>query len=150
MKNWGDLKTVIRCTRWVWLVLGWVLVWGATASGQENTPDFESVYSLGVHQYFSEEYQAAYETLAHAKLIDPNDPRPYYFRGLAAYQLGFDGRLDFEVGARTEARVAGAAALVSRSLERVQGPLRLYLEELRISARIEFEKSSARRTRILR
>ncbi len=126
-----------------------VALW-LSAAGRQDAPDFESVYTLGVHQYFSDEYQAAYETLARAKLIDPNDPRPYYFRGLAAYQLGFDGRLDFEVGARVEARVAGAAALVSRSLERVQGPLRLLLEEIRVTARIQQEKASASRPRALR
>lgn len=123
--------------------------WQVRQVAAQDHSDFEAMYTLGVHQYFSEDYQAAYETLARAKLIDGNDPRPYYFRGLAAYQLGYDGRLDFEVGARVEARVAGAATLVNRALERVQGPLRLFLEEIRITARLEHERS-ANRARTLR
>ncbi len=62
------------------------------------------------------------------------DPRPYYYRGLIAEQLGESGDPDFEAGAALEAAQT-KSTLVNRALERAQGPVRLRIEKIRAAAR---------------
>ncbi|MEX2561211.1 MAG: hypothetical protein WD403_14915, partial [Pirellulales bacterium] len=66
------------------------------------------------------------------------DPRAYYFRGLAHIRLGRDpeARDDFAEGARLEVADADRFYNVSKSLERVQGRNRLLLERYRSDARL--------------
>jgi tetratricopeptide (TPR) repeat protein len=94
-------------------------------------------YGSGVHAYFANDYQRAYDDLTLVIEAGSGDPRAWYFRGLAASKLGRldEAEADFATGAEREAAVVGDWP-VSRSLERVQGHDRLALERHRIRARV--------------
>ena len=70
-------------------------------------------------------------------LAGTDDPRGYYFRGLAALRLGrtSEAEADFTTGADREL-ATGSMRRVSQSLERVQGHDRLTLERFRSRARL--------------
>lgn len=111
-------------------------------SGQAQMPAAEvaalsQAYGAGVHAYFANEHQRAYDDLTQAIEAGSRDPRAWYFRGLAALKLGRldEAEADFSVAADKEAEAAGDWD-VSRSLERVQGHDRLQLERHRIRARV--------------
>ena len=65
----------------------------------------------------------------------------YYFRGLSALRLGNQNNAadDFETGAGLETE-RGNSRSVSRALERIQGPIRMLLEESRTKARLLIAK----------
>jgi len=100
------------------------------SSAQSGTSD----YGSGVHQYFSGRYQAAINTLNEAITADSKNSRAYYFRGLAKSGAGdsLGAKSDFEKGALIESSSSKTrTSLVTRSLERVQGAVRLELEKTR-------------------
>jgi len=91
----------------------------------------------GLHAFFSCDYQQAYDDLTEVVAAGSSDPRPLYFRGLAARRLGRidEAEADFSEAARLEAAAIGQWP-VSQTLERVQGQDRLALERHRIRGRI--------------
>jgi len=96
------------------------------------------LYGQGVHAYFAHDYFRAHELLTQAIDGGMNDPRAYYFRGLA---LGATGRIedaedDFRAGAALEAR-STMGPLVARALTRVQGTTRLQIEQVRTKGRLD-------------
>jgi hypothetical protein len=109
----------------------------ATAPGQALISTDQS-YSDGVHAYFSGNVARAEQSLAAAIAQHPNDPRPYYFRGLTLLRMGRsdEARSDFAIGASLEAQRPGRFA-IGKSLERVQGGDRLVLEQYRRQARTD-------------
>ncbi len=96
-----------------------------------------SAYGQGVHAYFAGDFQRSYDDLSQAIAAGTQDPRAYYFRGLAALRLGRldEAEADFSSGADREMTQSGDWR-VGRSLERVQGGDRLRLERHRARARI--------------
>jgi len=102
-------------------------------------------YNLGVDAYLSGRHREAIEQLNLAA-TGLDDPRVFYFRGLALSQLGqsVDARADFVRGARLERdridlrhlRLSETDRLsqVNSALTRVQGPQRAELEKLRLVA----------------
>ncbi len=113
---------------------------GGTARAQFVAPEVAPLaraYGVGVHAYFASDFQRAYDDLTQAIEAGSQDPRAWYFRGLAALQLGRldEAKADFERGADLEASAAGDWP-VARSLERVQGHQRLALERHRVRARV--------------
>jgi tetratricopeptide (TPR) repeat protein len=97
-----------------------------------------SAYGNGVHGFFSGAYERAYEDLSTVIDAGSTDPRAWYFRGLAALQLGRsdEAEADFAEGARRESDPRAGVWPVARSLERVQGNARLQLERHRTRARV--------------
>ena len=91
----------------------------------------------GMHAYHSGDYQRAYDELTNAIEAGTDDPRGYYFRGLAALRQGrtSEAEADFITGADREL-ATGSMRRVSQSLERVQGQDRLTLERYRARARL--------------
>lgn len=91
----------------------------------------------GMHAYHAGDYNRAYDDLTNAIEAGTDDPRSYYFRGLAALRLGrtSEAEADFITGADREL-ATGSIRRVSHSLERVQGPDRLTLERYRARARL--------------
>lgn len=91
----------------------------------------------GIHAFHTGDFDRAYDDLTQAIEAGSDDPRVFYFRGLAALRLGRTGEADadFAAGAEREA-TDGGTARVSRSLERVQGCDRLSLERHRARARL--------------
>ncbi len=94
-------------------------------------------YGNGVHAYNDGDYQCSYDELSSVIEAGCNDPRAFYFRGLAALKLGRidEAEADFEQGANLEADGHGGRG-VARALERVQGCDRLKLEHYRSRARV--------------
>lgn len=94
-------------------------------------------YGNGVHAYHAGDYQRSYEELSTTIEGGTQDPRAFYFRGLAALRLGRldEAEADFALGADAEAAGRGNWA-VGRSLERIQGEPRLQLERHRVRARM--------------
>lgn len=129
---------------WIPAKSGWVslALCVATLPLQATDPMLEDrslarSYGSGVHAYFANDYQRAYDDLALVIEAGSGDPRAWYFRGLAASKLGRldEAEADFATGAEREAAAVGDWP-VSRSLERVQGHDRLALERHRIRARV--------------
>lgn len=91
----------------------------------------------GVHAFHTGDFDRAYDDLTNAIEAGSDDPRAFYFRGLASLRLGRTGEADadFSAGAEREA-TDGSTRRVSRSLERVQGCDRLTLERFRTRARL--------------
>ncbi|NBV45323.1 MAG: hypothetical protein EBR86_06685 [Planctomycetia bacterium] len=96
-----------------------------------------TAYGAGVHAFHSLDYARAHHDFTAAIEAGTDDPRAFYYRGLAALKLGRtdEAVADFADGASREAGGAGSLA-VSRALERVQGPDRLCLEQYRARARV--------------
>jgi len=96
-----------------------------------------TAYGAGVHAFHSLDYARAHHDFTAAIEAGTDDPRAFYYRGLAALKLGRtdEADADFADGASREAAGAGSLA-ISRALERVQGPDRLRLEQFRARARV--------------
>lgn len=96
------------------------------------------IYGRGVHAFNSGQYQKAGEWLSMAIDNGYRDPRAYYFRGLtaAASGRGYEAESDFQQGAELEAG-GTFGSLVGRSLARVQGSVRMQLEQIRDRARLQ-------------
>ncbi len=110
--------------------------------------DQVSPYGSALASYYDGDYAQAEKTLS--VLIDEGteDPRVYYFRGLARYSLKKtdDAKSDFADGARLEA-TGRSLVNVSRALERVQGRARLLIEDYRTKSRRRSASGPASRQR---
>ncbi len=96
------------------------------------------MYGNGVHAYFDGDCTKAHRLLTSAIDAGSHDPRCYYFRGLAYIKLGRPQEADddFKQGAKLETADMNKTYSVAKSLERVQGPARLELEQHRQAARM--------------
>lgn len=94
-------------------------------------------YGAGVHAFHALDFQESHRALSAAIEAGSDDPRVFYYRGLAAMKLGRleEADADFADGATREA-AGGSTRAISRSLERVQGCDRLRLEQYRSRARV--------------
>jgi hypothetical protein len=115
------------------MLLAWL---GSTASAQDTL--LSELYGQGVHAYFSGDHERAHQLLTMAIDQGSRDPRTFYFRGLAYHRLGRpeEGVDDFKRGAELEAAGEAVQIDVGSSLQRVQGPTRLELENYRYRARL--------------
>jgi tetratricopeptide (TPR) repeat protein len=94
----------------------------------------EKHYSAGLHSYAMGKFEEAAEQFTRAIQLDATCPTYYYFRSLAYFSVGDTSRAiyDAEKGARVESHLTESARMdVSRSLIRVQGQQRLWLEGYR-------------------
>jgi len=119
-----------------------VLIAGCVGGARADQPTIDSVplaeaYGSGVHAYFAGDFDRSYADLTNAIEAGTEDPRAWYFRGLAALKLGRtdEAEADFSEAARREAEGPGAWS-VGRALERVQGCDRLKVERHRVRARV--------------
>ncbi len=102
-----------------------------------DEPVTRQLYGSGVHAYFAKDYKEAYDLLTTAIGNKSQDPRVYYFRGLAQFQLGRpdEAKADFKTGADLEATASDDLFNIDRALERVQGKARLLIQDARQEAR---------------
>jgi hypothetical protein len=98
-----------------------------------NPFEAEKHFAAGVNLYFDGDFVYAEKELLLAVENDGQDARYYYFLGLArlAQNKRRDAYLDFAEGATLEQMNRPAPAAVSETLERIQGPTRLLLNEVR-------------------
>jgi len=96
------------------------------------------MFGQAVHAFNKGQYQCAYDLLSSAIGSGSQDPRVYFFRGLAtnALQGPGAGADDLQRGAELEAN-ATRVVNVGRSLEKIQGCQRLEIEKYRRNARIQ-------------
>jgi tetratricopeptide (TPR) repeat protein len=122
--------------RIVLLVGALVSLWTMSLPAEEVIREFK--YGQGVHSYFAGNCLKAYEQLTASINEDSQDPRAYYFRGLAYLKLGRpqEAALDFQKGAELESRDVNKFYNAAKALERVQGTARVTLENYRIEARM--------------
>jgi hypothetical protein len=102
------------------------------------------LYGEGVHAYHAHDLVRAYDLFTRAIDGGLNDPRAYYFRGLAAMDSGrsYEAEEDFRAGAAIEAR-NGAGGSVGRALTRVQGSARMMIEKARTEGRLSAQAEMA-------
>ena len=110
----------------------------AVSANRAQDSLLQEMYGQGVHAYFAGKYDHAHELFTTAIDQGSQDPRCYYFRGLAYAKLGRpdEADADYKHGAELEAGGAAVQINVGQALQRVQGNLRLQLEEYRYSARL--------------
>jgi hypothetical protein len=104
----------------------------------------QETYGAGVHAYFSGDFRHAHQLLTSLIDTSANDPRAYYFRGLALMHLGREdeAKQDFLQGAKLETKDLDQTHNVSKALERIQGDARVLLEQYRAEARLlAFQRS---------
>jgi hypothetical protein len=118
-----------------WLIVGCTVVVPLAARAQQFGAA-DNLYSNGVQTYFGGRPAEAEASFSSLLQLDPKDPRAYYFRALSRMQQGreTDARSDMEIGAQMEARSPNRFD-IGKTLERVQGPTRLRLEQYRSRAR---------------
>ena len=90
----------------------------------------EQMYGTGVHHYFSNNFPQAVADLTDAVNAGTRDPRVFYFRGVAEQRMGMGAAAEADLlrGAELESADVNQFYPVSKSLERVQGSVRLTLE----------------------
>jgi hypothetical protein len=117
------------------LVVGCTAVIPLTARAQDFGAA-DTLYASGVNAYFHGRPAEAEVSFTSLMGIDPNDPRAFYFRAFSLMHQGREdeARSDMEIGAEMEARSPHRFD-IGKTLERVQGPTRLLLEQYRNRAR---------------
>jgi hypothetical protein len=103
-----------------------------SASRAQQAPTADTYYSAGVEAYYrgcSAEAESQFSTLM---AVDPNDPRAFYFRALCLIRQGRSDEAcsDMQIGAELESRSPHRFD-IGKTLERIQGPTRLMLEQYR-------------------
>lgn len=115
-----------------------LLVFGVSQAARAQDAVLAELYGQGVHAFFANNYRVAHDHLTSAIEQGSRDPRAYYFRGLTYAMLGRpdEAVADYKAGAALEAGAADRIYPVADSLQRVQGRLRVQLEEHRRIARL--------------
>ncbi len=129
--------------KWFASLLAVVLV-GATVKGlpaqqKNNEALLEELFSTGTHAYYAGQFRQAYELLSEAIAGGLQDPRVFYMRGVVLHALGRpeQGERDFRKGAELEVRQQLEPQDVNGFLTRVQGRLRVKLEQIRRQERVK-------------
>jgi hypothetical protein len=122
------------------------LVPGGSVSAQSEV--LAEMYGRAVHAYNGGLYDEASKYLSLAIDNGIQDPRAYYFRGMAAFAKGDTqgAEADWQMGADLEAAGKTNPA-VGRSLSRFQGSGRIHLEEIRQKARLNAMAVAAERSK---
>jgi tetratricopeptide (TPR) repeat protein len=94
----------------------------------------DAIFGKGVHAFFDRDYEEAVKILSKVDELKTNDPRPYYFLGLANLWQDETEKADKFFKKAAELEYSGRALrhyAVSESLRRIQGEERLRLEKIR-------------------
>ena len=113
---------------------------GATLCADTYTVADESdhIYGQGVHTFFDRDYEEAVTILLQIEDIKSNDPRPYYFLGLAYLRQKKTEEADQYFKKAAQLEYSGRALRdygVSEALRRIQGEERLRIEKIRSEER---------------
>ncbi|MBT7918111.1 MAG: hypothetical protein HN617_11240 [Planctomycetaceae bacterium] len=121
-----------------------LLIPGAVAQDTQH----RVLYGQGVHAYNNGDYESTIRYLTATISKNTDDPRSYYFRGLANAKLGNDeaSLADLKKGAALEAQNNRGVYQISTALQRIQGQPRLQIEKLRKQARLDLV--AAEKTRL--
>lgn len=113
--------------------LGLVLFGPTVFASEAEDPMAAELYGQGLHAFFARDYQGAITLFDSALGRGAQDPRDYYFRGLAYLRTGCpnEATTDFQKGAQLEAASDRWVCAVGESLSRIQGKDRLEIERYR-------------------
>ncbi len=108
------------------------------SKSQAQNAILSEMYGRGVHAYFAGNHNDSYQLLSSAIQGGMEDPRAYYFRGLAANASGrqYEAEADWQAGAELEAKGKSNAS-IGQALSRFQGYERMKLEEIRRKAKLD-------------
>jgi len=114
-----------------------LMVFGAVAAAQETTSppphpiNFEAAYADGVNAYVAHRYLLAEQSLELA-VTARNDAAAWMFKGLSERALGKHAEAQESVHMASSLLAGGGGTTVSldRAMERIQGPFRLYLDDV--------------------
>ncbi len=126
-----------------------IAVAGLRALAEEKSAS--ELYGQGVHAYFAGDYNATIGYMTASIDKRATDPRPFYFRGLALAGLhGLEAGLDdLAKGADVEVNKMDQRVYdVNSSLQRVQGALRLAIEQQRTAARVAAAERKKKQDRV--
>lgn len=123
-----------------------VLPWTAPGTLRAQSDVIDKLYGQGVHAFHAGLFDESLGVLNEAIELGTRDPRVYFYRGVTQNALGnVDAAIeDFSSGARFEFASIGRFYSVSRALERIQGGVRMQIEEARHSARLAASQNSNR------
>ncbi len=129
-------------------IVGGVLAigcWGSSASAQQAVMD--EFYGTGVHNFYDRDFFQAMQNLSVAIDGGSQDPRAYYYRGLARMRSGDvqGAHADLQKGSALETADVDQFYPVAKSLERIQGSERSTLERYRALARAQARQRQLRR-----
>lgn len=132
----------------VFLLIGTVSVSRASGDVFAEANRTETLYGQGVHAFYGNDYQGAIDLLGEVEKLKSEDPRPYFFLGLAHGRLGQDDKaikyLEKAAGLEWSGR-AGRDYKISDTLRRIQGFERLTVEKYRAKARVESQNEEKRK-----
>lgn len=116
------------------LVLGLGLLAPGFVMAADEVP--RDAYATAVSAYFAKDYALADSLLTQLVERGSEDPRVFYYRGLAANATGqaAKAQADYEAGALLEAAGRGRVD-IDRALEKVQGAERLAIQQQRHAAK---------------
>ena len=122
------------------LVMIVFLAGSGIALAQSNS-GAEQLYSAGVHAFNSQRYAEAVGWFDQLEAKGAQDPRVFFFRGLAHNRLGdaVAANTDYETAAKLELTVTGRSFSVPTALERIQGRERTTIEQHRRAAKRNWE-----------
>ena len=107
-----------------------------------SSDESDAIYGKGVHAFFDQNYEEAVKILSKIEELKTNDPRPYYFMGLAHLRQKHTEQADQYFKQAAQMEYSGRALrhyAVPESLRRIQGEERLRIEKVR-----EEERTNAR------
>ena len=105
--------------------------------------EVDHIYGKGVHAFFDQNYGEAVAILSQADELRSNDPRTYYFMGLAYLRQKKNELADQSFKKAAVLEFSGRSIRdysVSESLRRIQGTERLHIEQIRSEERINAQK----------
>ncbi len=122
------------------VIVTFAALYGGTVSAQSDYA--RELYGNGVHAYNAGRLAQALENLEAATAGDSQDPRAYYFLGLAKLQTGdtFGAESDFSRAATLEFQGIGTYD-VGMALSRVQGQTRMRLEKVRRETKLSLRSA---------
>ena len=103
-----------------------------------DAEESDTIYGNGVHAFFDSDYEEAVNILSKAEEIKNNDPRSYYFLGLAYLRQKKTEQADQYFKKAAQMEYSGRSLrdyAISESLRRIQGEERLRIEKIRTEER---------------
>ncbi|QDV56746.1 hypothetical protein [Rosistilla oblonga] len=117
---------------------------GFQSPSQAQSPVLAELYGRGVHAYYCGDLIDAHRYLSMAIDNGSRDPRAHYFRGVVNAATGrqLEAEADWQLGAQLEIQGEYGAG-IGRALQRVQGPVRMEMENIRQLARLEYRANQS-------
>ena len=102
------------------------------------TDESDNILGKGVHAFFDRNYEEAVKIMSKAEELDVEDPRPYYFLGLAFLRQKENEKAEQYLRKAAQLEFNGHALrdyAVSEALRRIQGTERMRIEMIRSEER---------------